>query len=52
MHRIGKPKKTRGNLFYYCKIRPIQHRNRVFRSKKKLKGQKISITERKEGWIN
>ena len=45
-HRIGEPKKTSG------KTRPItvkfvryNDRNRVFRNKKKLKGQKISITE-------
>ena len=45
-HRIGEPKKTRG------KTRPIivkfvhyNDRNQVFRSKNKLKGQKISITE-------
>ena len=45
-HRIGERKKTRG------KTRPIivkfvryNDRNRVFRNKKKLKGQKISITE-------
>ena len=45
-HRIGELKKARG------KIRPIivkfvryNDRNRVFRNKKKLKGQKISITE-------
>ena len=45
-HRIGEPKKTRG------KTRPIivkfvqyNNRNRVFRNKDKLKGQKISITE-------
>ena len=44
--RIGEPKKTRG------KTRPIivkfvryNDRNRVFRNKKKLNGQKISITE-------
>ena len=45
-HRIGEPKKTRG------KPRPVlvkfvqyNDRNRIFRNKKKLKGQKISITE-------
>ena len=45
-HRIKELKKTRG------KIRPIivkfvryNDRNIVFRNKKKLKGQKISITE-------
>ena len=44
--RIREPKKTRG------KTRPIivkfvryNDRNRVFRNKKKLNGQKISITE-------
>ena len=45
-YRIGEPKTTRE------KTRPIimkfvryNDRNRVFRNKKKLKGQKISITE-------
>ena len=32
-------------MSYYCKIRPIRNRNRVFSNKKKVKGEKISITE-------
>ena len=45
-HQIGEPKKTRG------KTRPIivkfvryNDRNQVFRNKKELKGQKISVTK-------
>ena len=45
-HQIGEPKKTRGNTPpIIVKFVQYNDRNRVFRNKNKLKGQKISITE-------
>ena len=45
-HRIGEPKKTRGKTCpITVKFVRYNDRNRVFRNKKKLKDQKISITE-------
>ena len=45
-HRIGERKKTRGKTCpIIVKFVLYKDRNRAFRNKKKLKGQKISITE-------
>ena len=45
-HRIGESKKTRGkNRPIIVKFVRYNERNRVFRNKKKLKGQRIAITE-------
>ena len=45
-HRIGERKKTRGKTCpIIVKFVRYKDRNRAFRNKKKLKGQKISITE-------
>ena len=45
-HQIGDPKKTRGKTPpIIVKFVRYNNRNRVFRNKNKLKGQKISITE-------
>ena len=45
-HQIGEPKKTRGKIPpIIVKFARYNDRNRVFRNEKKLKGQKISITE-------
>ena len=45
-HQIGEPKKTRGKTPpIIVKFVQYNDRNRVFRNKNKLKGQKISITE-------
>ena len=46
MHRFGEPRKTRGKTRpVTVKIVRYNDRNRVVKNKKKLKGQKISITE-------
>ena len=46
MHRIGEPKKTKGKTRpTIVKFIRYNNQNRVFRNKKKLKGQKISMTE-------
>ena len=46
MHQIGKSKKTTGKTHpIIVKFVQYNKRNRVFRNKKKLKGQKKSITE-------
>ena len=46
MHRIRELKKTRGKTRpIIVKIVRYNDRNRVFRNKMKLKGQKVSITE-------
>ena len=44
-HRIAESKKTRGKTCPIVKFFRYHDRNRVFRNKEKLKGQKISITE-------
>ena len=45
IHRIRESKRIRGKSSYYCEIVRYNDRNRVFKNKKKLKGQKISIAE-------